>query len=124
MPLLNYQDLEPEFLIGYWQRDKDIIAVTHFADLMSEILFLDKAHNEMREDLIKKRIKYKTEKYYDSQNTPDLKEDIIQAKKIMRKRAEDEILKRVNAIRFYLQDPGREKYISHEKIFQTYIKAN
>jgi hypothetical protein len=123
MPLLNYQDLEPEFLIGYWQRDKDIIAVTHFADLMSEILFLDKAHNEMREDLIKKRIKYKTEKYYDSQNTPDLKEDIIQAKKIMRKRAEDEILKRVNAIRFYLQDPGREKYISHEKIFQTYIKT-
>ena len=81
---------------------------------MSEVLSLDKAHNEMREDLIKKRIKYKTEKYYDSENTPNLKEDIIQAKKIMRNRAEDEILKRVNAIRFYLLDPGREKYISHE----------
>ena len=124
MPLLNYQDLEPEFLIGYWQRDKDIIAVTHFADLMSEVLFLDKAHNEMREDLIEKRITYKMKKYYDSEKPSNLKEDIIQAKKIMRKRAEDEILKRVNAIGFYLQDPGREKYISHEKIFQTYIETN
>ncbi len=124
MPLLNYQDLEPEFLIGYWQRDKDIIAVTHFADLMPEVLFLDDAHNNLREDLIEKRIKYKTEKYYDADKTPHLKEDIIETKKIMRKRAEDEILKRVNAIRFYLQDVKREKYISHEKIFETYIKAN
>ena len=124
MPLQNYEDLEPEFLIGYWQRDKDIIAVTHFADLMPEVLFLDEDHNKMREDLIEKRIKYKTEKYYDAENTDNLKEDIVQAKKIMRKRAEDEILKRVNAIRFYLQDPDREKYISHEKIFQTYIETN
>ena len=42
----------------------------------------------------------------------------------MRKRAEHEILKRVNAIRFYLQDPDREKFISHEKIFKTYIETN
>ena len=124
MPLQNYQDLEPEFLIGYWQRDKDIIAVTHFADLMPEVLFLDEAHNKMREDLIEKRIKYKTEKYYDAEYTPNLKEDIVQAKKIMRKRAEHEILKRVNAIRSYLQDPDREKFISHEKIFKTYIETN
>ena len=80
MPLQNYQDLEPEFLIGYWQRDKDIIAVTHFADLMPEVLFLDEAHNKMRDDLIEKRIKYKTEKYYDAEYTPNLKEDIVQAK--------------------------------------------
>jgi len=37
MPLQNYKDLEPEFLIGYWQREKDIIAVTHFADLMYHV---------------------------------------------------------------------------------------
>ena len=124
MPLQNYQDLEPEFLIGYWQRDKDIIAVTHFADLMPEVLFLDEAHNKMREDLIEKRIKYKTEKYYDVEKTTNLKEDIVQTKKNMRKRAEHEILKRVNAIRSYLQDPDREKFISHEKIFKTYIDTN
>ncbi|WP_321495325.1 AAA family ATPase [uncultured Desulfobacter sp.] len=121
MPMLNYQDLEPEFLIGYWKRDKDIIAVTHFADLMPEVLFLDEAHNKMNEELIENRIKYNMERYYDSEKTSNLQEDIVQTKKIMRKRAEEEILKRVNAIRFYLQDTGREKYISHEKIFQTYI---
>jgi hypothetical protein len=91
---------------------------------MPEVLFLDEAHNKMREDLIEKRIKYKTEKYYDVEKTTNLKEDIVQTKKIMRKRAEHEILKRVNAIRSYLQDPDREKFISHEKIFKTYIETN
>jgi SpoVK/Ycf46/Vps4 family AAA+-type ATPase len=122
MPLQNYKDLEPEFLIGYWQRDKDIIAVTHFADLMPEVLFLDNAHNQMKEDLIEKRITYKTEKYFARDHTPNLKEEIIKAKQTMRKRAEDEILRRVNAIRLYLQDPDREKYISHEQIFNTYME--
>ena len=90
---------------------------------MPEVLVLDEAHNKMREDLIAKRIKYKTENYYDAEHTANLEEDIAQVKKSMRKRAEDEILKRVNAIRCYLQDPDREKYISHEKIFQTYLET-
>ncbi len=122
MPLQNYKDLEPEFLIGYWQRQKDIIAVTHFADLMPEVLFLDDAHNLLREELIEKRIAYKTEKYYATQTTPSLKEKIIQTKRKMRKRAEEEILRRVNAIHLYLLDLDRQKYISHEQIFQTYMK--
>ncbi|HCY88253.1 MAG TPA: AAA family ATPase [Desulfobacteraceae bacterium] len=124
MPLQNYKDLEPEFLIGYWQRKKDIIAVTHFADLMPEVLFLDDDHNDMRESLIEKRIAYKTEKYYADKRTENLKEDIIETKRNMRQRAEEEILRRVNAIRRYLQDPDREKYISHEQIFTKYMKSN
>ena len=40
----------------------------------------------------------------------------------MRERAENEILRRVNAIRMYLLDPNREKYISHEQIFNTYME--
>ncbi len=122
MPLQNYKDLEPEFLIGYWQRKKDIIAVTHFADLMPEILFLDEGHNSLREELIEKRIQYKTEKYYAANQTSSLKNDIIKTKKLMRKRAEEEILNRVNAIRMYLLDSDQEKYISHEKIFNTYME--
>ena len=59
MPLQNYKDLEPEFLMGYWQRKKDIIAVTHFADLMPEVLFLDDAHNRQLEELIDMRIRLK-----------------------------------------------------------------
>jgi len=122
MPLQNYKDLEPEFLMGYWQRKKDIIAVTHFADLLPELLFLDEGHNQQRENLIEMRIKLKSEKYYAAKRTPTLKETIIQTKKDMRKRAEDEILMRVNAIRKYLIDPDREIYISHEKIFKTYME--
>jgi len=122
MPLQNYKDLEPEFLMGYWQRKKDIIAVTHFADLMPEVLFLDEVHNQKREDLIEMRIKLKSEKYYAKKRTPNLKENIIRTKKEMRKRAEDEILKRVHAIREYLIDPEREKYISHEQIFKKYME--
>ncbi|MDM8538819.1 AAA family ATPase, partial [Desulfobacterales bacterium HSG17] len=110
MPLQNYKDLEPEFLVGYWQLKKDIIAVTHFADLLPEVLFLDDKHNQQREELIEMRIKLKSEKYYATDRTPHLKENIIQTKKVMRKRAEDEILKRVHAIREYLIDPDREKY--------------
>lgn len=121
MPLQNYKDLEPEFLMGYWQRKKDIIAVTHFADLMPEVLSLDEKHNKQREDLIEMRIKLKREKYQAGQRTPNLKESIVETKKQMRKRAEDEILKKVDALRMYLTDPGREKYISHENIFQKYM---
>ncbi len=122
MPLQNYKDLEPEFLIGYWERQKDIIAVTHFADLIPEVLFLDEGHNTLREQLIEKRIQYKSAKYSAAKKTLSLKEEILQTKKLMRTRAEEEIIRRVNAIHMYLLDPHREKYISHEQIFQTYMK--
>jgi hypothetical protein len=123
MPLQNYKDLEPEFLMGYWQRNKDVIAVTHFADLLPETLFLADDHNQQREALIKMRIKLKTEKYYAKKRSPDLKADIIRIKGEMRARTEGEIIRRVNAIRRYLTDPDRKQYISHEQIFKNYIKT-
>ncbi|MFH2057885.1 MAG: AAA family ATPase [Pseudomonadota bacterium] len=121
MPLQNYKDLEPEFLMGYWLQHKDIIAVTHFADLMPEVLFLDKEHDQKLEQLIEMRIKLKSEKYFATPRTEHLKEDIIELKKQMRKRAETEIVSRVNALRKYLMDPDRVKYISHEQIFKQYM---
>jgi transitional endoplasmic reticulum ATPase len=121
MPLQNYKDLDPEFLMGYWQRNKDIIAVTHFADLMPEVLSLDDEHNQKREELIEMRVKLKKEKYYAKEQTANLKETIIETKKQMRQRAEAEIIKRVDAIRKYLIDPNRKQYISHEQIFKHYI---
>ncbi|MCG8565241.1 MAG: AAA family ATPase, partial [Desulfobacterales bacterium] len=121
MPLQNYKDLEPEFLMGYWERKKDVIAVTHFADLMPEVLYLDEDHNAQREELIAMRIQYKREKYYASGRTPGLKQKILAAKKGMRRRAEQEILRRINAVRLYLTDGDREKYISHERIFTAYM---
>ena len=89
---------------------------------MPEVLFLDEAHNRQLEELIDMRIRLKSEKYSAAERTPLLKENIIQTKKEMRKRAEDEIVKRVNAIRKYLMDPERELYISHEQIFKQYME--
>ena len=122
MPLQNYRDLEPEFLMGYWERDKDIIPVTHFADLMPEVIFLDDEHNQQREKLIEMRITLNKEKYLAKSGTPHLEENIIRTKKQMRQRAESEILKRVDAIRQYLTDPDKELYISHEQIFKNYMR--
>lgn len=122
MPLQNYKDLDSEFLMGYWERDKDIIAVTHFGDLMPEVFYFDEENEQQREKLIDMRIKLKKEKYHDTEYTPDLKENIIQTKKIMRERAENEILKRIHALFMYLTDPDKKKFISHEKIFETYME--
>ena len=63
----------------------------------------------------------KSEKYYAKERTPNLKETIIRTKNEMRQRAEDEILRRVDAIRRFLTDPDRKQYISHEQIFKNYI---
>ncbi len=122
MPLQNYKDLEPEFLIGYWQRQKDIIAVTHFADLMPEILYLGDEHEKDLETLVEMRIKSNVADYFAEEQNPDIQNEISVLKTKMRQRAENEILGRVQAICRYLQDPDREKYISHEKIFRTYMR--
>ena len=124
MPLQNYKDLEPEFLIGYWQRQKDIIAVTHFADLMPEILYLGDEHEKDLETLVDMRIKFNIGDYFAEDQSPDIQNHIAALKKKMRQRAENEIHGRIRAICKYLQDPDREKYISHEKIFQTYMGAS
>ena len=71
--------------------------------------------------ILRRSEKLKSEKYYAAERTPNLKENIIQTKKEMRKRAENEIVKRVDAIRKYLTDPDRENYISHDQIFNKYI---
>ncbi|MCP4024569.1 MAG: AAA family ATPase, partial [Desulfobacteraceae bacterium] len=124
MPLQNYKDLEAEFLMGYWSQSKDVIAVTHFAELMPEVIFLDDGHNKSVEKLIQMRIKLKSEKYYDGVRNQVLKQGIIETKNKMRHHAEIEIKKRIHALRDYLMDPEREKYISHEQIFNTYMMKN
>lgn len=122
MPLQNYNDLEPDLLTGYWQRGKDVIAVTHFADLIPEVLYINEKHNKDIEHLFQMRITKKSEKYYNSEHTLNLKEDIMAAKQKIRQDVEKEILRRVHAIHMYLLDTTRAQYTSHEHIFQTYME--
>lgn len=120
MPLLNYKDLEPEFRMGYWERDKDIIAVTHFADLIPEVVSLGDEYDAMLQELIAMRIRFKKEDYQGAKRDRALKEKIIAGKHDLRSLLEKEILQRLNAIRTYLLDPDRDRYLSHEEIFQIY----
>ncbi|MCP4119531.1 MAG: AAA family ATPase, partial [Desulfobacteraceae bacterium] len=120
MPLQNYKDLEPEFLMGYWERGKNIMGVTHFADLISEVVSLDDGYAEELRKLIDMRIRIKLEDYHGAKRCPNLKDDIVLGKKALRKRVEAVILDRINAIRTYLLAPDRDRYISHSQIFQQY----
>ncbi len=122
MPLLNYTDLEPEFLMGYWNRDKDIIAVTHFADLIPEVASLGEPYDEKLQRLVAMRIRIKSEDYHGIPRNDTLKNDIISGKKELRIIFETLILKKLNAIKQYLLDPGGNRYLSHEQIFQKYMK--
>lgn len=121
MPLQNYRDLEPEFLIGYWQRQKDVIGLTHFAELIPEVLVFDDTHHRLLERLIKMRIRLNSENYYDTQRTPNLEQDIRTVKTQIRRTAEKEISRRMHAIHRYLIDPDRQKYMSHEAMFNRYM---
>ncbi len=121
MPLQNYKDLEPDLLMGYWERNKDVIAVTHFADLIPEVLCINEKQNMDMELLINQRITLKSEKYYDNKKIPNLKEDIIFNKKKMRNIVEKVILQQVYSIQNYLLDAKKERYISHEQLFKKYM---
>ncbi|MFH1155624.1 MAG: AAA family ATPase [Pseudomonadota bacterium] len=122
MPLLNYKDLEPEFRMGYWERGKDIIAVTHFADLIPEVAALGGGYDRKLQNLIEMRIRIKFEDYQGAPKNKALKNDIIAGKKELRELLEKEILRRLEAIRKYLLDPSRNRYLSHEEIFHRYEK--
>ena len=121
MPLQNYKDLEPEFLMGYWAAGKDIIAVTHFADLIPEVVALGGDHDEKRNALVDMRIRIKSQAYHGvKHNREMLKKEIVQGKKELRKILESEILNRLKSIKRYLLDVHGDRYLAHEKIFEIY----
>jgi len=120
MPLQNYKDLEPEFLMGYWERGKDIMGVTHFADLIAEVVSLGGDYDKRLLELIDMRIRIKVEDYHGVKRCPNLKENIIRGKMELRRGLEAVILDRIGAIRKYLMDPDRDPYLSQGEIFIRY----
>ena len=107
MPLKNYVDLEPTFLVNYWRQGKDILGVTHFGDLVPEVVSLDDAYAAALEHLIKMRIDYKMAKYRGNAPPEGLKEEILKSKEELRQLLEKEIQSRLAALRRYLRTPGK-----------------
>ena len=118
MPLKNYLDLEEAFLVNYWTQDKDILGVTHFGDLVPEVICLDPEYEQVLQDLISIRIRYKLDKYQGERPDEAIKEDILRKKEILKIRAEKEIKNRLVALRHYLRSPAKDPHISLEEIFR------
>lgn len=118
MPLKNYQDLEREILVNYWNQDKDVLGVTHFGDLVPEVIYLDPEHEKVLKELIALRIRYKLDKYHNQRPDEVMKAGIIQRKAVLRNRAEKEIRSRLAALRRYLRSPERDPHLSLEEIFR------
>ena len=118
MPLKNYMDLEPEFLVNYWHQDKDILGVTHFGDLVPEVICLDAEYERVLGDLIALRISYKLDKHQGRLPDEAVKDEILRKKEILRMRAEKDIKNRLTALRRYLRSPAKDPHLSLEEIFR------
>jgi transitional endoplasmic reticulum ATPase len=118
MPLQNYKDLDPEFLANYWTQDKDIIAVTHFGDLVPEVVCLDKEYEQILQKLISLRIHYKLLTYEKDESDGNMQEEIQEIKDALKVRFEKEIKNRLKAIRNYLRNPVSDPHLSLEEIFR------
>jgi SpoVK/Ycf46/Vps4 family AAA+-type ATPase len=118
MPLKNYKDLEPEYLVNYWMQDKDILGVTHFGDLIPEVISLDPEYGRLLQELIAVRIGYKLDKYRGKYPDEPAKAEILRKKEILKGQAEREIKRRLAALRHYLRSPAKDPHLSLEEIFR------
>ena len=119
MPLQNYKDLEHDFLINYWTQGKDILGVTHFGDLIPEVLWLDAPSDDMVNRLIDMRIQYKMSKYQDNKASLKLQEEILEIKTQLKAKIEKVIIDRLKAIRKYLRSPVRDPHLSLDEIIHA-----
>ena len=119
MPLQNYKDLEIDYLENYWRQNKDVMGVTHFGDLIPEVLWLGEAHDTRVNQLIETRIRYKLGKCQHHQPDADLKETILAIKTRLHEDMEKEIVRRLQALRAYMRSPVRDPHISLEEIFRN-----
>ena len=124
MPLQNYKDLELDFLETYWLQGKDVLGVTHFGDLVPEVMYFGEEYEKILLELIAMRIEYKLRKFQGNKLNESVKEEILLKKQLLKNQAENEILSRLNALRKYLRAPARDPHISLEEIFRQRRKRN
>jgi SpoVK/Ycf46/Vps4 family AAA+-type ATPase len=119
MPLQNYKDLEPDFLMSYWSQDKDILGVSNFGDLVPEVVWLGPDYEEKLLELIDIRIHYKINKYQGKKPDESVKQRILELKTALRSQLEQELVHRVEAIRRYLRNPEKDPHLSLEEILRA-----
>ncbi len=118
MPRKNYDDLEKEYLLNYWNQDKDIIGVTHFGDLVPEVICLGRDHEQKIADFIGLRIAHKRQAFQGGEADDDAAQTIAAMKADLRKAAEQLVVERLSAIQGYLRNPEKDPYLSIEELFR------
>lgn len=118
MPLKNYMDLEQDLLMGYWSQGKDILGVTHFGDLIPEVVWLGPDYEQRLQELIDLRIRYKLDKYQGQPTQPGTKERILMLKDSLKSEVTREVSGRLMALRHYLRSPSRDPHLSLEEIYR------
>ncbi len=119
MPLKNYMDLEPDLLSGYWAQDKDVLGVTHFGELIPEVVWLGPDYEHRLLELISLRITYKQKKYKGDTLQADSKQRILMLKEELRLEVEKELRARLASLRRYLRSPGRDPHLSLQEIYRS-----
>ncbi|MBL0715858.1 MAG: hypothetical protein JJV98_19400, partial [Desulfosarcina sp.] len=123
MPLQNYKDLEIDYLENYWTQGKDILGVTHFGDLVPEVLWLGGAYAQKVNHLSDIRIHYKLAKCRRGRQSTELKPEILVIKSELREEIEADMIRRLQALRHYMRSPVRDPHISLEEIFRNDRKS-
>ncbi len=118
MPLQNYYDLDKDFIYSFWSRGKDILGVTHFGDLVPEVIWLGPQYEERQNRLYQIRLEYKKGKHAGRKPDPEMKQRILDSREALRKTMEMEITKRLKSIHTYLQNPHRDPLLSVNEIFK------
>ena len=118
MPLKNYMDLDQDFLMGYWTQGKDILGVTHFGDLIPEVVWLGQPYERHLQELINLRIAYKLAKNKGESPSQEIKERILAIKEELRGQFEKQIQERLAALRYYLRSPVRDPHLSLTEIYR------
>lgn len=124
LPLASYMKYGPEFLYSFWCKDKDILGITHFGELLPEIFWLGPSYELKMLELISLRIEYKTKKYEGGDASLDIKKRILEIKEELKIEFENEVAYRVRAIHRYLRSPGRDPHESMESLFSKKPKKN
>ena len=118
MPLKNYMDLAPDLLAGYWGKDKDVLGVTHFGELIPEVVWLGQDYEQRLLELINLRISYKIGKYKGDNLQTDIKQRILHIKEELKTEVEKELRQRLISLRRYLRSPERDPHLSLQEIYR------
>jgi SpoVK/Ycf46/Vps4 family AAA+-type ATPase len=117
MPVQNYFDLEPEVLDSYRLLNKDVLPVNSFSSLVPEVFYFGEIHQQLLQSFFKQRIDIELT-LNSREISPETREDNIKRAADLRRMAEENIRRRLLAIRNHMVKQG-SNYESMDQIYAS-----